>query len=186
MARLTAKDVSATRRGDGGWTVAAMVDNHREAKTYYGYSKRDAIRQFVSEQNRSLKGDKRDAAALKARNTRDDTTIARAATVQRQAHPLGTPSILRGGARGPEGGPEDDTSYRFTLYIDTDNDAFARGHRANEVARILSRVAHDLVTGNDDFSMFRTLRDSNGNDVGRAKFERREGRLRPGQPDPRD
>jgi hypothetical protein len=191
MARLTSKDVSATKQRNGSWEVAAIVDNHRKSKVYYGYSKREAISEFVREVNKGSKNivsdDARDAAAGRTRRAQDDATIARAAaTVQRQPHPFGHPSILRGGARGPEGTPESDTSYRFTLYINTDNDAFAHGHRANEVARILSRVAHDLVTGNDDFSMFRTLRDSNGNDVGRAKFERQEGRLRPGQPDPRD
>jgi hypothetical protein len=56
----------------------------------------------------------------------------------------------------------------FELHIRTDNDAFS-DDRAGEVARILRVVAERLVSGDDDFSSFRTLLDHNGNDVGRAK-----------------
>ena len=64
----------------------------------------------------------------------------------------------------------------FKLTIDTDNAAFDEdgGHpapREQEVARILRAIADDLATGTDDFAMYRTLRDINGNDVGRAAFK---------------
>jgi len=64
----------------------------------------------------------------------------------------------------------------FTLTISTENAAFeACGLdvflcREREVARILRDVADKLETGSD-FSMFRTLFDINGNDVGRAAFK---------------
>ncbi len=58
----------------------------------------------------------------------------------------------------------------FKLTIETDNAAFEEG-REEEVARILHDVAKHLETGHDDFTQYRTLRDINGNDVGRAAFK---------------
>jgi hypothetical protein len=56
----------------------------------------------------------------------------------------------------------------FQLKIDTNSAAFEE-NPGLEVARILSRVADDLEFGMD-YSHFVTLRDINGNDVGRAKL----------------
>jgi hypothetical protein len=71
---------------------------------------------------------------------------------------------------------------KFVLYLTCDNSAFGeRDDDADapdvpecreEVARILHHVADELESGADDYSMFRTLRDYNGNDVGRAAFKR--------------
>lgn len=60
----------------------------------------------------------------------------------------------------------------FTLTIRTENDAFGEDAetRAYEVARILREIARKLEAGDDDFGHYRTLRDSNGNDVGRARL----------------
>jgi len=62
----------------------------------------------------------------------------------------------------------------FTLTINTDNEAFGEypniDRRLLETARILKKVARMLENG-EDFSMFRTLFDINGNDVGRAAFK---------------
>lgn len=38
--------VSATRNHDGAWVVAAIVDGYRKFRMYYGYTKREAMRQF--------------------------------------------------------------------------------------------------------------------------------------------
>jgi len=55
---------------------------------------------------------------------------------------------------------------KFTLTIDMDSDAFQEGNNGNEVARILSKVVHqvdqDELAGGDG----RVLRDGNGNTVG--------------------
>jgi ribosomal protein L18 len=65
---------------------------------------------------------------------------------------------------------------KFTVAIDTENDSFG-AEPEGEVARILAKISHDLITSADDFGMFRTLFDSNGNDVGRAKmFQNKEQR----------
>lgn len=57
----------------------------------------------------------------------------------------------------------------FTVKIDTDNEAFAYEDGRDEIARILEVIVKRLRTG-DDFSKAQTLRDINGNDVGRAKY----------------
>ena len=57
---------------------------------------------------------------------------------------------------------------RFEIYIHTDNAAFDNPPNV-EVARILREVANSLDAG-EDFHFYETLRDINGNDVGRAKF----------------
>jgi hypothetical protein len=70
----------------------------------------------------------------------------------------------------------------FKLTIDTDNAAFsdddddmhADDQKARETARILREVAARLERG-DDFSMYQTLHDLNGNDVGRAAFKNADG-----------
>lgn len=54
---------------------------------------------------------------------------------------------------------------RFTLQLSTDNEAFA-DDPAPELARILRSVA-DRIERGDDISMFQTIHDANGNDVGR-------------------
>ena len=59
----------------------------------------------------------------------------------------------------------------FKLWIHTDNAAFEDSQllRSIETARILREVANSLDAG-EDFHFYETLRDINGNDVGRAKF----------------
>ncbi len=59
---------------------------------------------------------------------------------------------------------------QFKLWIDTDNAAF-ENDREQETARILRKIADDLDSHADDFSMYRTLFDFNGNDLGRAAFK---------------
>ena len=54
---------------------------------------------------------------------------------------------------------------RFTMTIDTDNDAFAEDPQA-EVARILRRVARTVVAGSDGGRCM----DINGNAVGSWEF----------------
>ena len=58
----------------------------------------------------------------------------------------------------------------FRLSIHTGTDAFTRGERDAEVARILQDIARRLEAG-EDFSRYRTLLDINGNDDGRAAFK---------------
>ena len=67
----------------------------------------------------------------------------------------------------------------FKLWINTDNEAFGTGEdnvsgsvpRCDETARILRVVADWLDRSpTDTFDFYQTLRDVNGNDVGRAKF----------------
>lgn len=58
----------------------------------------------------------------------------------------------------------------FRLTIRTDNAAFDEEYQAQETARILRDVADKLDAG-ENFEMFRTLFDINGNDVGRAAFK---------------
>ena len=58
----------------------------------------------------------------------------------------------------------------FKLTIDTDNAAFEEG-REEEVARILRHVADQLLLGEPMAPNYETLRDINGNDVGRAAFK---------------
>ena len=60
----------------------------------------------------------------------------------------------------------------FRLTVDIEGAAFA-DNPAPEVARILRAVAEDLERGGD-YDFFRTLRDVNGNDVGRARMRREE------------
>jgi hypothetical protein len=49
---LRAKDVTATKKfPSGAWEVYATVDGHLMTRTYYGYTKREAIRLFVAEAN---------------------------------------------------------------------------------------------------------------------------------------
>lgn len=61
----------------------------------------------------------------------------------------------------------------FDLTLKTDNDAFADGNTANEIARILTEVADRLRT--DGTAAFNNgvirLRDYNGNRVGFATIE---------------
>ncbi len=57
---------------------------------------------------------------------------------------------------------------KFEVTIHTDNDVF--DPPTIEVARILRKIASELESGADDFGMYRTLSDINGNDVGRAKM----------------
>lgn len=56
---------------------------------------------------------------------------------------------------------------QFRLYITTDNAAFSVDPRY-ELANILRATATRLERGDDDFHYYQTLRDINGNDVGRA------------------
>lgn len=59
----------------------------------------------------------------------------------------------------------------FIVTIHTENAAFEGGDKYDEVARILRVIANSLQTGSANFSYFQALRDSNGNDVGRAAFK---------------
>ena len=73
-------------------------------------------------------------------------------------------------------------SLTFRVTIDTTNSGFecnseppcdamqACDGRNQETARILRRIADRLDAG-EAFSVYETLRDSNGNDVGRAAFK---------------
>ncbi len=58
----------------------------------------------------------------------------------------------------------------FRLEIRTENTAFEGELEKLETARILREVADRLEAG-QDFETYRTLRDINGNDVGRAAFK---------------
>jgi len=58
------------------------------------------------------------------------------------------------------------TSKRFTLYINTDNEAFSPEPEP-ELSRLLRKVADRIERGHDDVSYFQTIHDSNGNNVGR-------------------
>lgn len=57
----------------------------------------------------------------------------------------------------------------FVLKIDTDNAAFEDGLAPYEVARILRAVADKVVDGVPP--QYQTVRDANGNDVGRFKLD---------------
>ena len=59
----------------------------------------------------------------------------------------------------------------FRLTIHCDNYAFDGEGRGAEVARILERIAHELRSGVSFAPHYITLRDANGNDVGRAAFK---------------
>lgn len=63
----------------------------------------------------------------------------------------------------------------FRLTIDTDNAAFEGENKGLETARILRVVADRLERRDGDFGYFQTLRDVNGNDVGRAAFKNADG-----------
>jgi hypothetical protein len=54
----------------------------------------------------------------------------------------------------------------FRLFISLDNEAFANGNEATETARILRNVATRIESG-EFYGHFLTIRDANGNDVGR-------------------
>jgi hypothetical protein len=54
---------------------------------------------------------------------------------------------------------------KFQLHVNTDNAAF-EDDPAPELVRILRAVA-DRIESGDEYQMFRTIHDSNGNDVGR-------------------
>lgn len=58
---------------------------------------------------------------------------------------------------------------QFRLYVTMDNDAFEESEGGcEELARILRHTADRMEQGRDDFHWYQTLRDVNGNDVGRA------------------
>ena len=54
---------------------------------------------------------------------------------------------------------------KFQLYIGTDNAAF-EPDPSQELATLLRKVAAKIESG-EDYSMFQTIHDTNGNDVGR-------------------
>jgi len=60
----------------------------------------------------------------------------------------------------------------FTITIDTDNAAFDDGERGSETARILRAIASH-IDGEPvaEPTFYATIRDSNGNDVGRWAFK---------------
>lgn len=55
----------------------------------------------------------------------------------------------------------------FTLTIDCDNDAFAFNDLATELARIVGKVAQDIDDDGIGIDPTGTVRDINGNTVGR-------------------
>lgn len=55
----------------------------------------------------------------------------------------------------------------FKLNINCGNDAFDNGNREHEIVRILREVANQIEDGAVDIEYFQTIRDINGNDVGR-------------------
>lgn len=61
---------------------------------------------------------------------------------------------------------------RFILEIDCDNDAFSADAATQEVARMLKATGKYLERCNPPASDEISLRDSNGNTVGRAYFVR--------------
>ncbi len=56
---------------------------------------------------------------------------------------------------------------RFYVWVSTDNAAFDDGNKAGELARILRDIADKLESSSDVPAFFQTVRDINGNDVGR-------------------
>ena len=57
----------------------------------------------------------------------------------------------------------------FTLTIQTENAAF-EGNTAGEIARILGELAQ-RITWNKEHSLSLTLRDDNGNTIGRTAYQ---------------
>ncbi|MBX6192200.1 MULTISPECIES: hypothetical protein [Pseudomonas] len=62
----------------------------------------------------------------------------------------------------------------FTVRFDTDNEAFDGAGRDYEIARILRAIA-DKVEGFGCSGFFETIRDINGNDVGRFALKNADG-----------
>ena len=58
----------------------------------------------------------------------------------------------------------------FTVRIDCDNSAFEGDQLTQEIARILRGIVNQVATY--PVGQSQTLRDVNGNDVGRAKISR--------------
>jgi len=56
----------------------------------------------------------------------------------------------------------------FRIFLNCDNAAFD-DHGHGEIARILNAVANEIRKA-EELPMYTTLRDRNGNDVGRATF----------------
>lgn len=48
---LKQSEASAERQLNGSWLVAAIVHGYRVSMVYYGYTKRDAVRKFVTDVN---------------------------------------------------------------------------------------------------------------------------------------
>lgn len=68
---------------------------------------------------------------------------------------------------------------QFRLYVTTENAAFDDGEDGRaELARILRDTADRLEAGGEDFHWYQTLRDANGNDVGRAGIKPLEEEMR--------
>lgn len=50
--RITYADITASKLApSGAWTLMAMVGNYLERRTYYGYTKRQALQAFHAEFN---------------------------------------------------------------------------------------------------------------------------------------
>lgn len=47
-------DVSVTKQANGSYECAVMLDSYRASKVYYGYTKRESIRLFVTDVNAVL------------------------------------------------------------------------------------------------------------------------------------
>jgi len=62
---------------------------------------------------------------------------------------------------------------QFVLNINVDNAAFGEttGERDSEVADILRDLAAKIFMGHLDHGFYETVRDRNGNDIGRAAFK---------------
>lgn len=65
----------------------------------------------------------------------------------------------------------------FTLKIDTENAAFDDG-QTDEIARILRKIADEVEHGGYYPGQSQTVRDINGNDVGRYKLDPSEFEIR--------
>ena len=56
MKRIGAADVMAEKiHHSGAWRVSALWRGYRQARTYYGYTKREAVRLYVQEMNQQAK-----------------------------------------------------------------------------------------------------------------------------------
>lgn len=63
------------------------------------------------------------------------------------------------------------------IKINMDNDAFADGENGTEVARILRHVCAEVIDTELDDDFYLSLRDINGNNVGKMEVKKWSGKL---------